>query len=114
MSSAELPYGLQPVTDDMTPDERCAIGVGNMQRLIDMGAQARLALGEELAALKSSGDWRADPEAGKCRTWDQYVCTMQWPAPVGSTARNMTPKDAERLISGFKDHLLREHLKPTT
>jgi hypothetical protein len=104
------PYGLEIASDSMSPEQSCAIHVRNMKRLMDLRQQARLALGEQLAALKNSEAWRADPAACKCRTWEQFVCTMQWPSPFENSA-SLTPKGAEKLIDGFKDHLLRQHLE---
>lgn len=108
-TTQNLPYGLQGVSEDMQPEQRCSIGESNIQRLLDLRKQALLAMGEELASLKNSGDWRSHPDAGKCRTWEQFICTMQWRSPFDN-ASQLTPKGAEKLIDGFKDHLLAQHL----
>jgi len=105
-----LPYGLEPVPEDLPLEERCSIGVRNIQRLQDLNRQVRLLLGRELAFLKNGETWRNHPKARRCRTWEQFVCSMEWPSPFSNSA-TLTPKGAERLMDGLKEELLLQHLE---
>jgi hypothetical protein len=50
------PIGLQAVSDSMAPEQRCAIGVSNIELLLDMEWRSNLLLGAELSRMKWSGD----------------------------------------------------------
>ena len=70
------PLGLQTTTDDMSPEQRCSIGIVNIELLCDLDWRGRLLLGAELSRLKYNGDftrddvWRPDETA---RSWDEWL-----------------------------------------
>ena len=70
------PLGLQPVNDSMSADERCAVGVSNIELLLDLEWRSNLLLGAELSRMKWSGDftrdtiWNADDKA---RGWPEWL-----------------------------------------
>jgi hypothetical protein len=70
------PLGLQTTSADMSPEQRCSIGVTNIELLCDLDWRARLLLGAELSRMKWSGDftrdstWTADDKA---RGWEQWL-----------------------------------------
>jgi len=69
------PLGLQATSTDMSPEQRCLIGVRNIELLCDLDWRARLLLGAELSAMKWSGDftrdsvWTADDKARGWADW---------------------------------------------
>ncbi len=70
------PLGLQSVSDSMAPEQRCAIGVQNIELLLDLEWRSNLLLGAELSRMKWSGDftrdtvWTADDNA---RGWPDWL-----------------------------------------
>ena len=70
------PLGLQTASADMSPEQRCSIGVRNIELLCDLDWRGRLLLGVELSRMKWSGDftrddvWRPDEQA---RGWDEWL-----------------------------------------
>ena len=68
--------GLQATSDDMSPEQRCSIGVRNIELLCDLDWRSRLLLGAELSRMKWSGDftrddvWRPDEKA---RGWVEWL-----------------------------------------
>lgn len=70
------PLGLQATDDDMSPDQRCSIGIRNIELLCDLDWRGRLLLGAELSRMKWSGDftrddvWRPDEKA---RGWNEWL-----------------------------------------
>ena len=70
------PLGLQTTSADMSPEQRCSIGVRNIELLCDLDWRGRLLLGAELSRMKWSGDftrddvWRPDEKA---RGWDEWL-----------------------------------------
>lgn len=70
------PLGLQSTTDDMSPEQRCSIGIRNIELLCDLDWRGRLMLGAELTRMKWSGDftrddvWRPDENA---RGWTEWI-----------------------------------------
>lgn len=70
------PLGLQTTSDDMSPEQRCSIGIRNIELLCDLDWRGRLLLGAELSRMKWSGDftrddvWRPDENA---RGWDEWL-----------------------------------------
>lgn len=70
------PLGLQTTSADMSPEQRCSIGVANIELLCDLDWRARLLLGAELSRMKWSGDftrdsvWTADDRA---RGWSDWL-----------------------------------------
>ena len=70
------PIGLQTVNDSMSADERCAVGVSNIELLLDLEWRSNLLLGAELSRMKWSGDftrdtiWSADDKA---RGWPEWL-----------------------------------------
>lgn len=76
LSTVGPPLGLQTTSADMSPEQRCSIGVRNIELLCDLDWRGRLLLGAELSRLKWSGDftrddvWRSDEKA---RGWDEWL-----------------------------------------
>lgn len=70
------PLGLQTTSADMSPEQRCSIGIRNIELLCDLDWRGRLLLGAELSRMKWSGDftrddvWRPDEKA---RAWDEWL-----------------------------------------
>lgn len=70
------PLGLQSTTADMSPEQRCLIGIRNIELLCDLDWRGRLLLGAELSRMKWSGDftrddvWRPDEQA---RSWTEWL-----------------------------------------
>jgi hypothetical protein len=70
------PLGLQSVSDSMAPGQRCAIGVQNIELLLDLEWRSNLLLGAEMSRMKWSGDftrdtvWTADDNA---RGWPDWL-----------------------------------------
>lgn len=70
------PLGLQSTTADMSPEQRCSIGIRNIELLCDLDWRGRLLLGAELSRMKWSGDftrdeiWRPDENA---RGWSDWL-----------------------------------------
>ena len=71
-----LPLGLKATSDDMSPEQRCSIGIENIELLCDLDWRGRLMLGAELSRIKWSGDftrddvWRPDEVA---RGWAEWL-----------------------------------------
>lgn len=69
------PLGLQSISDTMAPAQRCAIGVQNIELLLDLEWRSNLLLGAELTRMKWSGDftrdtvWTADDKARGWYDW---------------------------------------------
>ncbi len=76
LSTIGLPLGLQSTSDDMSPEQRCSIGIQNIELLCDLDWRGRLMLGAELSRIKWSGDftrddvWRPDEAA---RGWAEWL-----------------------------------------
>ena len=76
LSTVGPPLGLQATSADMSPDQRCSIGIRNIELLCDLDWRGRLLLGAELSNMKWSGDftrddvWRPDEQA---RGWDEWL-----------------------------------------
>lgn len=70
------PLGLQSTTADMSPEQRCSIGIRNIELLCDLDWRGRLLLGAELSRMKWSGDftrddvWRPDENT---RGWSEWL-----------------------------------------
>ena len=70
------PLGLQATSADMSPEQRCSIGIRNIELLCDLDWRGRLLLGVELSCMKWSGDftrdevWRPGEQA---RGWDEWL-----------------------------------------
>lgn len=68
--------GLQITSDDMSPEQRCSIGIVNIELLCDLDWRGRLLLGAELSRLKYNGDftrddvWRPDETS---RSWEEWL-----------------------------------------
>lgn len=70
------PLGLQAVNDSMSADERCAIGVSNIELLLDLEWRSNLLLGAELSRMKWSGDFTRDTvwnNDDKARGWSEWI-----------------------------------------
>ena len=76
LSTIGPPLGLQSTSDDMSPEQRCSIGIQNIELLCDLDWRGRLMLGAELSRMKWSGDftrddvWRPDEAA---RGWPEWL-----------------------------------------
>ena len=68
--------GLQETSADMSAEQRCSIGIRNIELLCDLDWRGRLLLGAELSRMKWSGDftrddvWRPDETA---RGWNEWL-----------------------------------------
>ena len=69
--------GLQETSADMSAEQRCSIGIRNIELLCDLDWRGRLLLGAELSRMKWSGDftrdddvWRPDETA---RGWSEWL-----------------------------------------
>jgi hypothetical protein len=70
------PLGLQTTSADMSPEQRCSIGVANIELLCDLDWRARLLLGAELSRMKWSGDFSRDSvwtSDDKARGWAEWI-----------------------------------------
>jgi hypothetical protein len=70
------PLGLQSVSDAMAPEQRCAIGVQNIELLLDLEWRSNLLLGAELSRMKWSGDFTRDTVwtgDDKARGWPDWL-----------------------------------------
>jgi len=83
------PLGLQTTSDEMSPEQRCSIGIVNIELLCDLDWRGRLLLGAELSRLKYSGDftrddvWRPDETA---RSWDEWLKRRDFRLEGGESA----------------------------
>jgi hypothetical protein len=81
--------GLQTTSDEMSPEQRCSIGIVNIELLCDLDWRGRLLLGAELSRLKYSGDftrddvWRPDETA---RSWDEWLKRRDFRLEGGESA----------------------------
>jgi hypothetical protein len=69
-------FGLQSVSDAMAPDQRCTIGVQNIELLLDLEWRSNLLLGVELSRMKWSGDFTRDTawtDGDKARGWSDWL-----------------------------------------
>ena len=70
------PLGLQFISDAMAPEQRCAIGVQNIELLLDLEWRSNLLLGAELSRMKWSGDFTRDTVwtgDDKARGWPDWL-----------------------------------------
>jgi len=68
--------GLQATSADMSPEQRCSIGVNNIELLCDLDWRARLLLGAELSRMKWKGDFTRDTvwaSDDKARGWAEWL-----------------------------------------
>ena len=68
--------GLQSVSDAMAPEQRCAIGIQNIELLLDLEWRSNLLLGAELSRMKWSGDFTRDIvwlDEDKARGWAKWL-----------------------------------------
>lgn len=85
------PLGLQSTTADMSPEQRCSIGIRNIEVLCDLDWRGRLLLGSELSRMKWSGDftrddvWRPDEKA---RGWEEWLKRHDFRLEGGEKAMN--------------------------
>ena len=83
------PLGLQTTSDEMSPEQRCSIGIVNIELLCDLDWRGRLLLGAELSRLKYSGDftrddiWRPDDTA---RSWEEWLKRRDFRLEGGESA----------------------------
>jgi hypothetical protein len=76
LTTVAPPLGLQATSADMSPEQRCSIGIRNIELLCDLDWRGRLLLGSELSRMKWSGDfsrddvWRPDEQA---RGWAEWL-----------------------------------------
>lgn len=93
------PLGLQTTSADMSPEQRCSIGIRNIELLCDLDWRGRLLLGAELSRMKWSGDftrddvWRPDEQA---RSWEEWLKRRGFRLEGGETA--ISDKTANTLI----------------
>lgn len=93
------PLGLQTTSADMSPEQRCSIGVGNIELLCDLDWRARLLLGAELSRMKWSGDFTRDSVWSKddqARGWVEWLKRRDFRLEGGDTA--ISDKTANTII----------------
>ena len=93
------PLGLQSVSDAMAPEQRCAIGVQNIELLLDLEWRSNLLLGAELSRMKWSGDFTRDTvwsDADKARGWPDWLKRRGF--RLNSSDAAMGPETANALI----------------
>ena len=81
------PLGLQFVSNAMAPEQRCAIGVQNIELLLDLEWRSNLLLGGELGRMKWSGDFTRDTvwaDNDKARNWSEWL--IMWSVLYGCFA----------------------------
>ena len=91
LSTIGPPLGLQAISGDMSPEQRCSIGIQNIELLCDLDWRGRLMLGAELSRMKWSGDFTRDRDWDpnqKARGWDKWL-----------KLRNFTLDGGEKTIS---------------
>lgn len=74
--TAGPPLGLRATSADMSPEQRCSIGVSNIELLCDLDWRARLLLGAELSRMKWEGDFTRDSvwaSDDKARGWTEWL-----------------------------------------
>ena len=93
------PLGLQETSAEMSPEQRCSIGIRNIELLCDLDWRGRLLLGTELSRMKWSGDftrddvWRPDEKA---RGWNEWLNRRDFRLEGGDKA--MAVETANTLI----------------
>jgi len=93
------PLGLQSVSNAMAPEQRCAIGVQNIELLLDLEWQSNLLIGGELGNMKWSGDFTRDTvwnEEDKARGWVEWLKQRDFRLNGSDSA--MTNETANALI----------------
>lgn len=93
------PLGLQAVNDSMSVDQRCAIGVSNIELLLDLEWRSNLLLGVELSRMKWSGDFTRDTvwkDEDKARSWPEWLKRRGF--RLGGSDSPMVKESANTLI----------------
>jgi hypothetical protein len=93
------PLGLQTVNDSMSVDERCAIGVSNIELLLDLEWRSNLLLGSELSRMKYSGDFTRDTvwnAEDKGKGWAEWLSRRKF--RTGDADKPMSDHSANALI----------------
>lgn len=93
------PLGLQAISDSMAPEHRCAIGISNIELLLDLEWRSNLLLGAELSRMKWSGDFTRDTvwaTADKARGWAEWLKRRDF--RMGNLDAPMDDKTANALI----------------
>lgn len=93
------PLGLKATSQDMSPEQRCSVGIQNIELLCDLDWRGRLMLGAELSRMKWSGDftrddvWRSDESA---RSWNEWLKRRDFRLDGGEKA--MSEESANTLV----------------
>lgn len=94
------PLGLQTTSADMSPEQRCSIGIRNIELLCDLDWRGRLLLGAELSRMKWSGDFTRDKDVWrpdeKARGWAEWLKRRDFRLEGGEQA--MKDETANTLI----------------
>ena len=93
------PLGLQSVSDAMAPEQRCAIGVQNIELLLDLEWRSNLLLGAELSRMKWSGDFTRDTvwnAEDKAKGWVEWLLRRKF--RTGDSNKPMSDHSANALI----------------
>jgi len=93
------PLGLQSVSDAMAPEQRCAIGVQNIELLLDLEWRSNLLLGAELSRMKWSGDFTRDTvwnAEDKAKGWVEWLSRRKF--HTGDSDKPMSYHYANALI----------------
>ena len=99
LTEIKPPLGLQATADDMSPEQRCLIGIQNIELLCDLDWRGRLLLGAELSRMKWSGDYTRDPEwrlDQKAHGWEEWLKLRDFRLDGGK--KGITYKTATALI----------------
>lgn len=93
------PLGLKATSEDMSPEQRCSVGIQNIELLCDLDWRGRLMLGAELSRMKWSGDftrddvWLSDESA---RSWNEWLKRRDFRLDGGEKA--MSEESANTLV----------------
>ena len=93
------PLGLQSVSDAMAPEQRCAIGVQNIELLLDLEWRSNLLLGAELSRMKWCGDFTRDTvwnAEDKAKGWVEWLLRRKF--RTGDSNKPMSDHSANALI----------------
>lgn len=89
--------GLQSVSDEMAPEQRCSIGIQNIELLLDLEWRSNLLLGVELSRMKYSGDYTRDTvwqKDDKARGWNIWLKKRAFKLNGSDTAMSQASADA--------------------
>ncbi len=99
LTTLEPTFGLQATSEEMSPEQRCSIGIQNIELLCDLDWRGRLMLGAELSRMKYTGDFTRDsvwsPE-DKGRGWEEWLKRRDFRLDGGE--KGIAPETSNTLI----------------